>query len=480
MPKRKKRAGANPVGRRRRSRGRTVARRSPQRTQRRLEALLDRIYGRHNDYFDQRNQQIASRGGAGRRRGYGPRWRLLRIDRNRDLFDRLVLLDFEYLLSRHFAAGTDTLRCLLPQSVLGRAQNGHGWFTDEDGTSLCFREATFDRILTALERVDPGLKNYLIREQRSSLLERLRDYVLANLDTDELLLEIDGQPLLGVELLRGVRVATPAFLTGLVLAGFMDDFGQRQMTVSHFGKTFAQTPLRIGGGQQYIVRPERLAACGIVDPGAVEFSDRDLRDLRELGVIVAGGIFAGDGPVGENRYRFPEYDQAFFRRMLGDGISDDLALLYIGARFGFDALLGAFVMDGIDTYDKHLRSYAETGFDTLLAKIVQERWQTRHGDALVGGETILEVIRAGAKLNVPTCPLSSSHRRFIQYERGADVPTLMNHWAFLQGQPVWDIALGYNRFPGREFYSLAAERFRAAGLSVPPVTMRRPRVRDGA
>ena len=33
---------------------------------------------------------------------------------------------------------------------------------------------------------------------------------------------------------------------------------------------------------------------------------------------------------------------------------DDLALMWVGLRYGFDAMLGAFVMDAVDTYDKFL------------------------------------------------------------------------------------------------------------------------------
>jgi hypothetical protein len=62
--------------------------------------------------------------------------------------------------------------------------------------------------------------------------------------------------------------------------------------------------------------------------------------------------------------------------------------------------------------------------------------------------------------------LSSSHRRLIQYEPRAKVPTLLNHWRFLQGKTLYNIKLGFARVPATEFYPLAAQRLDKAGLGV--------------
>jgi len=459
-----------PTGRRRKRGGRH---RSGQSTQKRVEALLDRVYGRQNDYFDQRNSHLANRTSEHHHRGSRQHTRRLDIKKNSELFNRLVVLDFEYLMSLDLAVEQSAKRLLLPQSVLGRAQNGHGWFADDYGTSLCFGEATFDRVVTALEYDDPSLKGYLIRKQRSRLLNLLREYLLANLDTSEMSLEINGHGMLGVEFLRGRNVDTKLFFTGMVLAGYMDDYLQRKQTISFYKTAFDGAPLVIGGGDQYIVRPERLAACGIDDPGAVEFSDRDINTMHQLGIIVTGP--AAVLPKKEPAYSYPEYDQVYFRRQFGDGVCDDLALIFIGARYGFDAMLGAFVMDAVDTYDKYLWTYSAHGFDTVLAEIVQQKWQECYGSPLVDSQQIFELIRFAAKQNFPVCPLSSSHRRLTQIERGANIPTVLNHWQFLQQKPVWDIALGFSRFSGKEFYKIADSRLVANGLSSRPANLRRCR-----
>ena len=411
---------------------------------RRIEAILDSVRGRGHEDFDRRDRER------------GPRARLLDLQRHGQLFDRLAALDFEYLLSLDFSASPDALRLLLPQSVLGRAQNGHGFWRDEDGTPLAFRDATFDRVLTALERLDPGLKAPLVRKERGRRLERLQAWLLEHLDQEELLLEDEGRPLLGIELLRGRTVRTRDFLRGLLLAGWMDDLDQRRMCMAHVRKTFAGGDLEIGGGSTYVVRPDLLAAVGIVDPGRGEFAPEDIARLREIGVIQAHDAV----------YRRPEFEQAYFRLRAGEGVCDDLALIWIGARHGFDAFLGAFVMDAVDTYDKFLWEFRPGGVDGRMAAAVAEQWRRRHDQPLVTGEEILTVIRVAAKLNHPASPLSSSHRRFIQTEQGSKVATLWNHWRFLAGEPVYEIDLGYQRFPSVRFYDIARKRLQFMGIDV--------------
>jgi hypothetical protein len=409
--------------------------------------VLDTVRGQRHDHFDRRREE----------RG---RPRQLDLDRHGRWFDRLARLDFDYLLSLPLGADPATLRVLLPQSVLGRAQNGHGHWQDERGNPLVFRDATFDRVLTALEAGDPSLRAERVRGDRNRRLQALAEWVLARIDHDELVLEIDGEPLLGVDLLRGARVETRGFLRGLVLAGWMDDLDRRLHCMAHHRRTFAGDSLEIGGGRTYVVRPDRLAAVGIVDPGRGEFAPEDIARLVELGVIMAE----------DREYVRPEFDQAYFRLRAAEGVCDDLALLWIGATAGWSAYLGAFVMDAVDTYDKFLWRFRPGGVDGRLARAVEDAWRARHGDDLVSEREVLDVIRFGAKANDPECLLSSSHRRFIQTEAGAKEPTLLNHWRFIEGDPLFDIDLGYSRFPSRKFYDIAYKRLQVLQIEVPPPT----------
>jgi hypothetical protein len=53
---------------------------------------------------------------------------------------------------------------------------------------------------------------------------------------------------------------------------------------------------------------------------------------------------------------------------------------------------------------------------------------------------------------------------------GSRVPTLLNHWSFLEGDPVYDIELGYSRFPSRSFYDIARKRFSILEIDIPEPT----------
>lgn len=411
----------------------------------RVEALLDRVKGK----TDHRANRLSS--------SRFPGFRTLDLVRHRETFERLVPLDFDYLLSRNFAASPGVLADLLPQSVLGRAQNGHGWFTDEFGTSLRFPDATFDRVLSVLETADGNLKGHLVRERRGRMLSRFGDWLFANLACPELELIIDDRPLFGVDFLAERKVETRAFLTGLVLAGFMDDWSCRETAMLEHRRTFAGMPFHIGGGEILIVDREKFEMCGLGETGSVPFDDEQLRTLRDIGVVCRDRDAA---------YRYPDHDQAFFRRRMGDGVCDDLAMIFIGAQHGYDAMLGAFVMDAIDTYDKFLLDMTWGGFDVHLARRLQRHFLDLEDRPLVDDREIFDLIHFAAKRNDPTINLSSSHRRLIQYEGNAKVPTLLNHWRFLRGEFIYEIKLGFSQVPARQFYDVAQRRLAAVDLPV--------------
>lgn len=419
---------------------------------RRLDDLLDRAVGRTKDRWDSRDDDRE------RRRERGPVVRTMDIRRDREIFERLTALDYDYLLCQRFTAGARVLGDLLPQSVVGRAQNGHGWFTDEFGVSLRFPDATFERVLSVLEKVDPNLRGLQVRERRGQLVTRFGQWLLANCDRPRLKLEIEGVPPLGIEFLAGHEVDTRAFCTGMVLAGFMDDWEHRRTAMLAHKRTWGGQPFNIGGGDIMIVDREKFEMCGLEDPGAMVLEPDQLRELRDYGVLLR----EGRGP-----YSFPDHDQVYFRRRLGDGVCDDLAMIWVAASYGYDALLGAFLMDGIDTYDKYLLEMTWGGYDTWLAGALQESFLEREDRPLVSDERIFDLIHFAAKRNDPPVNLSSSHRRLIQFEAQAPVPTVLNHWRFVMGEPVYDIHLGFARVPAEEFYGAAWHRLQSARLPVP-------------
>ncbi len=398
-----------------------------------------------------------------------PGQRTLSVVRDRDLFEALVTLDFDFLLSQPFSASSAQLADLLPQSVVGRALNGHGFFTDDFGTPLCFPEATFERILSVLERSNPSLKAHLVRQRRGEMLRRFGDWVQRNIEEEEVELVRGGQPIFGIDFLAGQKVVMREFLSGMVLAGFMDDWSYRSNALRHHKRTFEGMPFHMGGGDIMIIDAASFEMVGLGDTGARVFMDDQLRTLKDIGVICRDR---------HGEYSFPTYDQAYFRRQLGDGVCDDLAIIYIGAKYGFSAMLGAFVMDAIDTYDKYLLDLTWGGFDTHLAGRIQKFFLQTEDEPLVWDDAIFDLIHFAAKRNDPPINLSSSHRRLIQIEKGSSVPTVLNHWRFLQGEPVFDIKLGFARIPGRDFYKVAWQRLKTVGLAVPDPVFIKAKSRD--
>ncbi len=416
---------------------------------RRVDALLDQVSGGPDKKRDHQRDRGNSQPWQGRR--------TLSVVRDRELFEGLVTLDFDFLMSQNFSCGQRNLADLLPQSVVGRAMNGHGYFTDDYGTPLSFPEASFERILTVLEGVDANLKAHHVRQRRGDMLAEFCRWILEHIDDDELELTPQGHPVFGVEFLVGQKVNTREFLTGMVLAGYMDDWSYRANTMRHHRHTFAGMPFHLGGGDIVIVDADNFEMVGLGDTGATVFTNDQLKTLKDIGVICRNRH--GD-------YAFPQYDQAYFRRQMGDGVCDDMAIIYIGAKFGFSALLGAFLMDAIDTYDKYLLDMTWGGFDTYLAGRIQKHFLKKEDEPLVWDDAIFDLIHFAAKRNDPIINLSSSHRRLVQIEKGASVPTVLNHWNFLQGKPVFDIRLGFARVPARDFYQVAAKRLKAAGMPV--------------
>jgi len=414
----------------------------------RLQATFDMLAGRQNDLFDQRNQRC--------RENVEFTPKIMSVKRDRDLFCECVQRDFAYLEAQKFAVEKDFMARVLPQSVHGRALNGHGWFADAVGCPLLFADATFDRVCSVLEVLEPQLGHLAIRAWRNRQIDRLINHLEKHFNDPFISLEDEQGPLFGVNFFKGRKVAAEPFIKGLILAGQMDDPDCRQRSLALMPFAFNDYELVLGYGGQEIVAPERLEKLGLGDTGAREFSLAERQHLIDLGVIFAE----------KKTYSYPEFDQAYFRRSLGEGVCDDLALLYIGRSYGFDALLGAFLSDAVDTYDKFLFQCRPGGMDGYLVdRLLSLSWQ-QQGAAPVTEEEVACLINFAAKRNQPVTRLSSSHRRLVQFERGSNLPTLLLHWDFLMGKRLPKIHLGFSREPAERFYQTAFSRFQAVKMPV--------------
>ncbi len=418
----------------------------------RLQATFDQLDNRYNDSFDRRRRRYPG--------SDDPVPKQLSVKRDRDIFRECVRRDYAYLRSQRFAVTAEFSDRVLPQSVLGRAQNGHGWFADSVGQPLIFADATFDRICSILEELEPQLGHLQIRAWRNHQIERLLNHLERCFGQPLIALEDESGPLFGVDFFRGLEVETEPFIKGLVLAGQMDDPDCRRRSLALMPFAFNGYELELGYGGQEVVAADRLEKLGLGDTGARAFSPAERQSLIDIGVIFTEA----------KTYAYPEFDQAYFRRASCEGVCDDLALLYIGRRYGFAALLGAFLSDAVDTYDKFLVQCRPGGMDGYLVnKLFSLSWQ-RAGVTPVTEDETSSLINFAAKRNQPGTRLSSSHRRLVQYESGSDLPTLLQHWNFLEGKPLPKICFGFSREPAERFYRTAFLRFEAAKLPVPSPT----------
>ena len=412
-----------------------------------LDTILAGLVGEPDYTFD--HQRPEERRGAPR---------VMSIAAHRELFNRLAARDYLYLRNLPIRTAAEVLPLLLPQSIWGRAQNGHGMFCDELGRPLLFPEITMEDVILALGTEELGIQERSIRHRRQELIAGLEHFLLEALATERITFGDPADPLrcpFGVTFLPGVTVDSAAFLKGFALGGMMDNWRQRRSCAEHFQVTLRGEPLILGGGESWLVDRERLQQVGLTEQmvASVVLPDQELDQLRELEVLVGER---------DQEQRKPQPVGMYFRRGLGPGVSDDAALIFIGKTHGADAMYGAFLADAADTYDKFLARYVWGGWDERLVRVVRERWQGT--DELATEEEIRRVIYFSAKANHPALEVSSSHRRFIQVEPGARVPTFLNHLAFVRGEQPARIPLGYNRVDSDGFYQALHERAKTLKL----------------
>ena len=376
---------------------------------------------------------------------------MLSVSTSRELFKRLTNKDFLYLKALPIQAASHIPPLLLPQSICGRAQNGHGMFVDEQGRSICFPDATIDDVILAIGSEELGIRNHLVKVYRQKLLEDLEGFLLESISSRKVTFgnaQSSRSNPFGILFLEGVSVDAELFFKGFVLGGMMDNWKKRRRTAKHFRVTLRGEPLILGGGELLLADMEKLTKVGLTERIAADriFSDEEIRSLRELEVI-----------VGESRLdKHTKPDGIYFRRMPGPGVSDDAAIIYIGKTYGTDGMYGALLADAADTYDKYVETFIEGGYDENMVNLVSKR--LARGGPFVSEEEIRRLIYFGAKANDPPLDISSSHRRLIQIEPGSRIPTFLNHLTYVQGEQPARFPMGYNRYDSRKFYEGVSQR----------------------
>jgi len=395
------------------------------------------------DYRDLMSAYLDKVGGDAARKQLFPR-RSLRNDKT---FIKISSRDLEQMVDKlNLDIDSPLIKILLVQSSLGHAQNGHGEFGVEE---RIYPHATIPDVIHAA-----GLDIEKTKEERQRLIDEVYTWVDAALDNKAKRLVLKNKPLLGINFLRDYHIDQQSVLKGMVLAGYMDNFEARQDTIKHFRKTTNGQELVIGGGETHLVNPKILFMYGLDFDFLAqnEHDDEALNILKNLGIIREKNSGKEEG--------------AYIRRKLGAGTSDDLAFIMIGKRYGrkeielgISAMLGAFVVDAIDTYDKCVKYPVKKGLDEQLAELIETAWKSRNGTELVTKQEKMDLIYYSAKRNIPQINASSSHRRLVQLEGDQFYrPVLLSHMAFVKGEPTGNFRVGFSGTKSKNFYEIAEQR----------------------
>jgi len=187
----------------------------PFKVQKDLDRILASLNGKVDYTFDhQRTEELVVSPQA------------LSVAGNRELFNRLCRRDFHYLRNLPVLAAERILPLLLPQSIWGRARNGHGMFCDERGRSLMFPDASFENVITGIGTEDLGIHGREVKSRRQRLLDNLEKFMLHCLEEERITFgppDNESSNPLGVRFLEGISLDTSAFLKGFELGVMMDN-----------------------------------------------------------------------------------------------------------------------------------------------------------------------------------------------------------------------------------------------------------------
>ncbi len=334
---------------------------------------------------------------------------------------------------------------LIVQTVLGHAINGHGYFH----SIAQFPFASITDIITAA-----GMDVEKTKETRQEIIDRFFEWLeIAKKDqTDRLM--INGKPLMGVEFLTEMEytIEPEYVLKGATLAGFMDNYDWRTKTMERFPKTIDGKKLRIGGGETYLIDPSKFTEWKFLGPeflSEVEISEEKIQEMKEEKFFTSS----------EN----PNAEVAYVRRRKGWGTSDDTAFIVIGEMFkkygqkaARSAMLGAFLVDAIDTYDKCVSRPIEGGYDEKVGRDLREALPD-----LISDNDITDLIYYCAKGNgEPT--VSSSHKRLVQTINNVHpkMPTILHHLKFMETGTFGPFRIGFERQSNSVFYEEVSRRIK--------------------
>lgn len=320
-------------------------------------------------------------------------------------------------------------RLVLIQSIEGHAHNGHG----------AFRQHRYFDVMTADVVLALGLDPDKIKGKRQKLIDDIARWIELALrgNQPDALINGGGKPLLGIPQFAGLRIDGLEVLKGFFIGGLRDNPDIR-------GAVEEKYSVSIGGGSCYLVDTKVMREMGFDgETLSHESHEGEIKTFRSKGLIVD----LPGSEVDDDRIRY-----MYIRHRLGNGHSDDAALVSAGMLYGRDVALGVFLADAVDTLDKYTLYYRDQDYE------IADRIKT----SSVFDETWTEALEMVTYL--ATMPDSdddvpdSSLRYFLLIDKETERCALLSHLDFIEGRPTVPLLLGHNRVKNTLFYKYMRER----------------------
>ena len=335
-------------------------------------------------------------------------------------------------------------KVILPQTVCGRANEGHGFFRGQKISGIQISD-----VVSSIRGIN--LEGILLIRQ--NMVDEFI-WSIGNLMDGKInqLVNKKGQPIYGVSFLSDLPIENDkeAF-KGAVIIGRMDSHIWREKTTKKFKTTLKGKPFKIGYGKEYLINLKKLEPLGLNPHNLSKeaHSKKTIQDYRKKGIIV--------------QKKRKGIETVFIRHKQGLGICDDMAITSLGFLHGEPAMILGWCIDATDTYSKFIKYPVEGGADEWIGEYTAKRWHKKYHEELVTPEECMEIIYLGAKNNVPIS-FSSSHRRFTEKEPGANTATFLEHLNFVRtGRFNPNYHLGFEQIPSRKFYNNIKRRFELYG-----------------
>jgi CBS domain-containing protein len=351
----------------------------------------------------------------------------------------LIRADFERLLDRErLNTSAEIERLVLIQSIEGHAHNGHG----------VFRQLRYVDVMTPDVVLALGLDPVTVKGKRQKLIDDIARWVELALrgNQPDALINGDGKPLLGIPQFAGVRTDGTEVLKGFYIGGLRDNPDIR-------GAVEEKYDVSIGGGSCYLVDTKVMGEMGLDgEMLSHEPHEGKIESFRSKGLIVD----IPESEVDDDRIRY-----MYIRHRLGNGHSDDAALVSAGMLYGRDVALGVFLADAVDTLDKYALYYRDQDYE------IAGRVKTSAAFNETWNEALEMVTYLATMPDSDDDVADSSLRYFLLIDKETERCALLSHLDFIEGRPTVPLLLGHNRVKNTLFYKYMRERLTAYVAHVP-------------